>query len=64
MAKHNVPAVPSSLVGRDGDVAAVAYLLGTSRLVTVTGAPGVGKSRVALQAATGVLDAYPVGIRG
>lgn len=39
------------LIGRDAQVAALDRLLGTERLVTVVGPGGVGKTRVALEAA-------------
>ena len=41
----------SSFVGRRHDVAEVRRLLSTSRLVTLTGPGGVGKTRLALEAA-------------
>ncbi|MDN4615883.1 BTAD domain-containing putative transcriptional regulator [Leifsonia sp. F6_8S_P_1B] len=40
---------PNPLLGRDGDLAAVEELLTTSRLVTVLGAGGLGKTRLALE---------------
>jgi predicted ATPase len=48
-----LPAVRSSLIGRDRDVAAVCQLLlrGDVRLLTLTGAGGSGKTRLALQSA-------------
>ena len=45
------PLGTSALVGRLDDLAGVAGLLGEHRLVTLTGAPGVGKSRVAYEVA-------------
>ncbi|MGW4895613.1 AfsR/SARP family transcriptional regulator [Kitasatospora sp. NPDC004240] len=70
-----VPATP--LIGRDEEVARVCALLGTDRLVTLTGPGGVGKTRLALAAAarlegpatgrtgpaTDPADAFPDGVR-
>ncbi|GIG66652.1 BTAD domain-containing putative transcriptional regulator [Phytomonospora endophytica] len=50
-ARVGVPAQFTSFVGRRADVAAVEGLLTTSRLVTVTGPGGVGKTRLAVEAA-------------
>src|SRR5690606_29510686 len=53
---HNLPTRVSPFVGRDTELVALTNLLaGGSRLVTVTGIGGVGKSRLALQAATAAL---------
>ncbi|MPY92656.1 MAG: AfsR/SARP family transcriptional regulator [Acidimicrobiia bacterium] len=46
----SVPAAPSSLVGREALVADVVARLEEQRLVTLIGAGGVGKTRVALEA--------------
>jgi len=54
----NLPAQVSSFVGRKNDVARVAAALDTSRVVTVTGVGGVGKTRLALQVAADVLPKY------
>src|SRR6476659_6843745 len=43
---------PGRLVGRDEELAEICCLMGTCRLVTVTGVGGVGKSRLAAQVAT------------
>ena len=48
-----LPFPMSTVVGRIDEVAAIRRLLGVHRLVTVTGAPGVGKSRVAYEVASG-----------
>ena len=40
----------TSFVGRDTDIAQLVKLLGKSRLVTVTGSGGIGKTRVAIEA--------------
>lgn len=51
-----LPVPPDSLVGRDEEVAATLERLATGRLVTVVGAPGVGTSRVGLEAARRLVD--------
>ncbi|GHE89388.1 ATP-binding protein [Streptomyces fumanus] len=45
--RHGVPHEPNPLLGRDADVAAVAALLRTARVVTVVGPGGLGKTRLA-----------------
>jgi predicted ATPase/DNA-binding SARP family transcriptional activator len=47
----NVPLQLSSLVGRTHDIAAVIEAVTTERLVTLTGPGGIGKTRLALEAA-------------
>ena len=49
--RGNLPAPSTSFVGRDDDLARVVDLSRAHRLVTLTGPPGVGKSRLALEAA-------------
>ena len=57
----NLPAQLSSFVGRERDVADVAALLRDARFVTLTGVGGVGKTRLALQAAAAVIPRFPDG---
>jgi predicted ATPase/DNA-binding SARP family transcriptional activator len=45
--RHGVPHEPNPLLGRDDDVAAVANLLRTSRVTSIVGAGGLGKTRLA-----------------
>src|SRR5687767_729657 len=52
----------SSFVGRARDVAEVRRLLSTSRLVTLTGPGGVGKTRLALEVANAVRRLFPDGL--
>ncbi|PRX98155.1 AfsR/SARP family transcriptional regulator [Allonocardiopsis opalescens] len=61
-ARTNLPAPLTRLVGRDADVAQVRALLGTERLVTLTGPGGVGKTRLAVAAAHGLTEAHPGGV--
>ncbi|HEX5587939.1 MAG TPA: adenylate/guanylate cyclase domain-containing protein, partial [Acidimicrobiia bacterium] len=49
--RGNLPEQLTSFVGREGERAALVGLLESSRVVTVTGVGGVGKTRLALQVA-------------
>ncbi|MGQ0774857.1 MAG: BTAD domain-containing putative transcriptional regulator [Pseudonocardiales bacterium] len=59
--RTNLPAPLSSLVGRSTAVAEVRTLLDAGRLVTLTGPGGVGKTRLAIQTATQLVDELPDG---
>jgi predicted ATPase/DNA-binding CsgD family transcriptional regulator len=50
----NLPAQLTSFIGRDAELSEVTGLLSVSRLVTLTGPAGCGKTRLALQAAAGL----------
>ncbi len=58
----NLPAELTSFVGRRGEVAEVRRLLSGSRLVTLTGVGGVGKTRLALRAGAGLRRAFRDGV--
>src|SRR5215475_751479 len=58
----NLPAELASFVGRRGELAAVRRLLAGSRLVTLTGVGGVGKTRLALRAAAELRRAFRDGV--
>jgi predicted ATPase/transcriptional regulator with XRE-family HTH domain len=62
--RTNLPAQPTRLIGRVREVEQVCTLLRTPdvRLVTLTGPGGVGKTRLALQAAVELLDDFADGI--
>src|SRR5688572_29087935 len=61
--RNNLPLQPTPLVGREKEVSEVCDLLGgeATRLLTLTGPGGIGKTRVALQAAADLLDDFPDG---
>ena len=58
----NLPAELTSFVGRRAELAEVKRLLAGSRLVTLTGIGGVGKTRLALRAAAGLRRAFRDGV--
>jgi predicted ATPase/transcriptional regulator with XRE-family HTH domain len=58
----NLPASLTSFVGREREIAAVRRALGGTRLLTLTGTGGGGKTRLALQVAAELLWAYPHGV--
>ncbi|MFD8938673.1 BTAD domain-containing putative transcriptional regulator [Streptomyces sp. NPDC059578] len=60
--RGNLPAPVAALVGRAGDATEVRQWLAHSRLVTLTGPGGVGKTRLAVEVARGVGDAFPDGV--
>ncbi|WP_246212864.1 AfsR/SARP family transcriptional regulator [Streptomyces abyssomicinicus] len=61
-ARTNVPAPLTGLIGREQAVAEAGALLGSARLVTLTGPGGVGKTRLALEIAALAVDAFPDGV--
>jgi predicted ATPase len=62
--RHNLPLPPNALLGREREVAAVRALLQepATRLLTLTGIGGVGKTRLALAAGTDLVDAHDHGV--
>lgn len=60
-APHNFPVHLSSFVGRESQIEEVADLVRESRLVTLTGIGGVGKTRLSLQVAAEVLGEFSDG---
>lgn len=61
-ASGNLPTPISSFVGRRADLAAISRLLATSRLVTLTGEAGIGKSRLARAGADAAANSFPGGV--
>ncbi len=61
--RHNLPSQATSFVGRAAELAELRALVsGGSRLVTIAGPGGIGKSRLALQVAAGALDGTGEGV--
>lgn len=62
--RHNLPVQTTSFVGREETLAEIADLLRNPncRLLTLIGPGGVGKTRLAIRAATMHLDAFPHGV--
>jgi predicted ATPase/DNA-binding SARP family transcriptional activator len=60
--RHNLPVPLTSFIGREPVMAAVKRLLATTHLLTLTGAGGCGKTRLALQVAADRVEAYGDGV--
>ena len=60
--KHNLPVHLNAFIEREKELAEVRELLENHRLVTLTGSGGVGKTRLAEQAAQEALDTFPAGV--
>src|SRR5437660_749807 len=59
---NNLPVQLTSLLGRAQDLEKVEALVGVHRLLTLSGAGGVGKTRLALQAGADLIDRYADGV--
>jgi predicted ATPase len=59
---HNLPLQLSSFVGGERALADLRALLGTTRLLTLIGAPGVGKTRLALELARQQVEGFSGGV--
>jgi predicted ATPase/class 3 adenylate cyclase len=59
---NNLQVQLTSFIGRESEIAAVAELLESKRLVTLTGAAGCGKTRLALQVGVEVLGRFGDGV--
>jgi len=61
-ARHNLPPDLTSFVGRRTDLLELPDLLASSRLLSLTGSGGVGKTRLALRLARDAMDRFPGGV--
>jgi non-specific serine/threonine protein kinase len=60
--RHNLPLPTTSFVARAGELGQLEQLMSASRLVTLTGAGGCGKTRLALEVAYARLDLFAAGV--
>jgi predicted ATPase/DNA-binding SARP family transcriptional activator/DNA-binding CsgD family transcriptional regulator len=60
--RHNLPPERTSFIGREREMLEVKRLLAMTRLLTLTGAGGCGKTRLALEVARDLVGAYPEGV--
>jgi predicted ATPase len=60
--RHNLSHQLTSFVGREQEIAQLEELVMAHRLVTLTGAGGAGKTRLAIEVANRLVDAFPDGV--
>jgi predicted ATPase/DNA-binding SARP family transcriptional activator len=60
--RHNLPAPIATFVGREAELLRVQGLVRSNRLVTLTGVGGVGKTRLAVEAARGMVTWFADGV--
>jgi predicted ATPase/class 3 adenylate cyclase len=59
---HNLPIQLTSFIGRERELSEIMRLLAATRLVTLTGSGGCGKTRLALQAGSEFLERFDDGV--
>lgn len=59
---NNLPLQLTSFIGREREIAEIKRLLATTRLLTLTGSGGAGKTRLALQVAADSLEEFADGV--
>ncbi|MCC6402877.1 MAG: tetratricopeptide repeat protein [Fimbriimonadaceae bacterium] len=59
---NNLPQQLTTFIGREQELASLHDLMGRSRLVTLVGAGGAGKSRLSLQLAAEAMERFPDGV--
>jgi predicted ATPase/DNA-binding CsgD family transcriptional regulator/transcriptional regulator with XRE-family HTH domain len=60
--RHNLPTQLNQFIGRTHELDEVRRLLGSSRLLTLTGTGGIGKTRLSLEVAGTLIDCYADGV--
>ena len=61
--RSHLPAEPNSFVGREHEIDQLRKLVCATRMVTLTGPGGIGKTRLALRALGVIADEFPDGAR-
>ncbi len=59
---NNLPVMATSFIGREAAVEKISARLGTTRLMTIVGGPGFGKTRLAIELGHASLENYPSGV--
>ncbi|MBB6172942.1 putative ATPase/DNA-binding NarL/FixJ family response regulator [Nocardiopsis mwathae] len=59
--RHNLPLSADDFIGRERDISDLCRLLGNSRLVSLTGTGGIGKTRLAVHVADRLVSTFPDG---
>lgn len=59
---NNIPVQLTSFIGRDREIPEIKDLLGRSRLVTLLGTGGTGKTRLSIQVGADLIDDFPHGV--
>ncbi len=62
MISHNLPVQLTSFIGREREIEDVKSLLARTRLLTLTGTGGAGKTRLAIQAAADLIEQFQHGV--
>ena len=60
--RHNLPLALTTFIGRERELVTVRTHVESARLLTLTGVGGCGKTRLALEVAAQVIDAYADGV--
>jgi ATP/maltotriose-dependent transcriptional regulator MalT len=60
--RSNLPKPLTSFIGREKEIQQVEELVSNARLVTITGPGGVGKTRLAIQAVSGLAPQFRDGV--
>ncbi|GGO65235.1 LuxR C-terminal-related transcriptional regulator [Nonomuraea cavernae] len=60
--RHNLPAEPNRFVGRERDLDDLCGMFGDTRVVTLCGVGGIGKTRLALRVAARLVPSYSGGV--